>query len=493
MAVVPQVQGENATFANLFTTGAIPPVYINRGMDNIGALAFITRGYTRFLWMLHQKFPKSLTVKSREFPVHSLTEYDRTYGVTVASTSTNSHTTFGLSNDQAAQIRINDVLIVKNLYCAVKREALYAGQVDSSNANPYGARHMNLPTGYRPVSVHYSRIFGQDNVNNVFQADAEQIYVTEVGAPDSAGTGNCTITVRRCFSSTGWGDRGGGLVPKTLVDAGVVANSDSGAITVGTVLLRALPAFAEGSGAPTGTFKTPEVDFNFTQEFKYALEITKESSIQSHYMGKDPLDIGRMLRARQSSLDQERTFLFGKMGKSMDAKGRVIYTTGGVIESIPHDSKHMIQYNQPTLSYPGLLDIANKSFNLGGSETRYMYCGLDIYTEMQKSFYSSGNLRYDEEASKDFDIQVMSINASGGKIYVFPSYTLQEAGWEKKALILDMDVPAFRPVTHEGYDMKVETDIGEKGTQIYKEQWIAMTGLERRYLEYQSMWDFSNL
>lgn len=492
MAKIAQGVAEGQTFANLFATGAIPDIYVNRGMDSIGSLAFITRGYTRFLWMLHQKFPKARTVTSREFPVHQLVEYDRVFNVTVASSGTDSHTTFGLTNAQAAQIRVNDILIVKNLYCAVKRTSLYGGQVDSNNANPYGTRHLNFTTGFQPVSVHYSTVFGEDTTNNVFQADYEQILVQGVGAQDSAGTGHTTITVRRCYNSTGYGDRGFAVVPKSIVDTAVAADA-AAQYTTSTVLLRSLPAFPEGTGAPTGTFKMPEVDFNCTQEFKYALEMTKESGIQSHFMGKDPLEIGRMLRARQSSLDQERAFLFGRLGKTQDNNNRVTYTTGGVIEGIPHDTSHMIRYAQNTLSYPGLLDIANQSFNLGGSETRYMYCGLDLYTEMQKAFYSSGYLRYDEEASKDFDISVQSINASGGKIYVFPSYTLQEAGYNKKALVLDMDVPAFRPVTHEGYDMKVETDIQEKGAQMYKEQWIAMTGLERRYLDYQSLWDFSHI
>jgi hypothetical protein len=33
--------------------------------------------------------------------------------------------------------------------------------------------------------------------------------------------------------------------------------------------------------------------------------------------------------------------------------------------------------------------------------------------------------------------------------------------------------------------MKVEKDIEEKGQQIYKEQWIGIKGLERRYAQYQ--------
>ena len=41
--------------------------------------------------------------------------------------------------------------------------------------------------------------------------------------------------------------------------------------------------------------------------------------------------------------------------------------------------------------------------------------------------------------------------------------------------------------------MKVEKDIQEKGQQIYKEQWIGVKGLERRYGQYQHIADFSNV
>ena len=41
--------------------------------------------------------------------------------------------------------------------------------------------------------------------------------------------------------------------------------------------------------------------------------------------------------------------------------------------------------------------------------------------------------------------------------------------------------------------MKVLKDIGDKSVQIYKEQVITMRGLQRRYAQYQSIIDFSNV
>lgn len=62
-----------------------------------------------------------------------------------------------------------------------------------------------------------------------------------------------------------------------------------------------------------------------------------------------------------------------------------------------------------------------------------------------------------------------------------------------RGFCLDLSVPAYTPVTNKGWDMKVLKDIGDKSVQIYKEQVITMRGLQRRYAQYQSIIDFSNV
>lgn len=490
MAQVPQMQTEGSVFSSIFTSGAIPERFLVRGMDNLGQMSLITRGYTKFLSMIHTRFPKAKTVTSREFPVYELTELDRVLNVTVASTSSDNHATFGISNAQAAQLRPNDILFVKNLFMTPIYTSLYAGQVDANNANPFGSLHLDWRTGAQVTSVVYSQQWGPDATNNTTNTQFEQVLVQEVNSPDSAGSGNTTIRVRRGFASAGKEDLGGSLIPLSLVNSGLAANSQSGTITAGMQLLRGLPTFPEGTDAPTGTYKNPVIDKNFTQEYKYALEITKEAGIEKTWLASDPLDIARKLRIRQANLDQERTFLFGRKGKTSDHLGRLQYTTGGVVEFIMPDTDHFLQYNQPTINYTGCLDLFDKAFNLGGSSERYLFCGIDLFREFKKSFWSSGYLRYDEEATDEFAINITALDASGGKVYIVPLYTLQEAGWGMRGLCLDMSVPSFVPVTHTGYDMKVEQDIAQKGQQIYKEQWIAMTGLERRYQYYQSIVSF---
>jgi len=448
-----QVAGQNDLWPGLFTTGTIPEDYMPRGMDNLGQMSWITKGTNKFLHMLHTRYNQSKTKDTREHRVHELEELDRTFILKKGYNVTNDHTKLVFKGDIAAQVQPNDTLHVPKLF-----------------------------SRYNPVSgkIEYSRIF-----NEQFN-ECEQMAVLAVLERDTAND-EVTILVRRGDYGKGKGDLLGQVVEGSNVDY------TNGALVEGDIIVRGLPNFPEGGDAPRGFFKNPVVDNNFTQEFKYAVEITKESEIEKTWIGKTPIQIYRLLKTRQATLDIERAFLFSRKGKKQDKLGRVQYSMGGVIEYIPKDNRHVHIFNQPLLSYPDILDFISKVPEEGGSQTRDFYCGIDLYVELKKAFYSSGYLRYDEKASKEFDIPIESLVGAGITLRVIPLYTLQELGWGYRGLCLDFSVPSFVPVTHTGWDMKLEKDIAAKGQQIYKEQWIGIKGLERRYAQYQHILDFSSI
>lgn len=452
---VPQVQGELSVWKGLATSGAIPERLLVRGIDDLGTMAYITRGYTKFLSMLHTRYPGSKTKETREHKTYQMDELDRVLDITVPSASTDNYSSFGVPNSHAAQLQENDVVYVMGLYITVDQAT-------------------KLPK--------FSTAFGEQ-AGDIY-TDYEPLLITAVERNDSAGVGNTRIYVRRLFTGMGAGDFQGGIID---IPAVLPAGAQ---ITTGMKLLRGLPSFPEGGDAPLGFFKNPLVDNNFTQEFKYALEYTKESEIEKTWIGKSQVEIYKLLKMKQANLDIERTFLFGRKGKSMDTKGRVQYTMGGVVEYIPKDTDHFITYNQPTVNYNGLLDLCDKVARNGGSSEKDFYCGISLYTALKKAFYSSGYLRYDEKASANFDIPIESIVGAGMTLNIIPLYTLEEAGWGNRALVLDFSVPSFKPVTHSGWDMKVEKNIQMPGQQIYKEQWVGIKGLERRYAAYQHICNF---
>jgi hypothetical protein len=493
MATVPQTQQEGSFWQSLYTSGALPERFRKYGMDNMGAMSYITRDYTKFASMLAQRFPKTKVVNDREHRVHELTELDRTITITVASGAGNNHTTFGVANAQAAMFQPNDIYFVRGLYAYAQAQSMVAGQVLTAT-NQVPATNVPPPLGYtvggQPTAVVYGRTWGEDPTNTGFYfIDYDQIIVRSVGAPNSAGAGNTQITVERFYTGPGARDFGGARVPLGLVNAGVNLNN-AGAILGGDVLLRATPSWPEGSGTARGFHKNPVIDNNFTQEFKYAVEIVKESKINATYLDKDPLEINRMLRMKQMSLDWERTLLFGRKGKSVDSMGNAVYTMGGIAEYIPRDTDHVLRHTAPTISYPSLQRLLDQVMKNGGSTEKICPIGTTLYTDLKIAFYDSGYMRYDEEASKEFDIPVESIIHAGVKLILVPSQTMEETGYSRKMLCLDLGVPSFTVVTHKEWDMIINKDIGNKGEQIYKEEWIGIKGLERRYAQYQSIISF---
>lgn len=449
-----QVMDQGQLWAGLHTTGTIPEVYLPRGMDNLGQMAYISKGYTKFLSMLHTLVSgKSKTVKTREPRTHQITELDRTFSVKDGHSVTADHALITLDASQANQIQPNDTLYMPELFSRYNKDT---------------------------KKFEYSRTFSPEFT------DIEQLLVLNVGAPDPI-TNKSVITLRRAMYGRGKEHFTGEL--NSLADV----DFTNGAILEGDLLLRGLPSFPEGSDAPRGFFKNPEVDNNFTQEFKYALEITKESEIEKTLIGKTPIEIYRLLKTKQAALDIERTMIFGRKGKLMDKLGRVQYMMGGVLEYIPKDDRHVHIYKNPMLSYPDLLDFLSVIPEEGGSPKRTMYTGISLYTEFKKALYSSGYLRYNKEETARFDIPIETIVGAGVEVSIVPLWTLQECGWGYRGFVVDHTVPSFTPITHEGWDMKVEKDIQEKGQQIYKEQWIGIKGLERRYAEYQHIVDFSSV
>lgn len=493
MATVPQVHQEGAFWEGLYTSGSLPERFRTYGMDHMGEMSYITRDYTRFSAMLHQRFPKSKTVTDREHRVHELSELDRLITVTVASNATDNHTTFGIANTQAAMFQPNDVFHVSGLYAYAVSSRLQAGQVTMTNTIPAAPTPpaLGYNVGGHPTSVVFGRTWGEDpNSSGNYFTVYDQCIVRDVGAPNSAGTGSTLVTVERFFCGPGPRDFGGARVPISLVNTGVNLNN-AGAILANDTLLRATPSWPEGSGTARGFHKNPEIDNNFTQEFKYAVEIVKEAKINKSYLGKDPLEINRLLRLKQKSLDWERTLLMGQKGKSTDPLGNPVYMMGGIIEYIPRDADHMLTHQAPTISWPSLQLVLDQVMKNGGGSEKICPMGTTLYTKMKIAFYESGYMRYDPEASKEFDIPLHSIEHAGVKMILVPSQTMEEMGWANRMLCLDMSVPAFTVTTHNDWDMQVNTDIANKGEQIYKEEWISIKGLERRYGQYQSIINFS--
>lgn len=478
-------QGE--VWSGLLKADDLPAPLREKGLSELGKLSYIFRGTTQFMNVVNTKFASKGVVSDREFKTIEISELARTFTVRVASTNTDSHASFGLSNDEAAQLEINDMMLIKNIMTVPVYTNLSLGQVIPGGANIGPDLQSNYSV--QVTNVLFNRGFGE--VNGTYFYDYETVLLVGKGQPDSAGTGFTTVTVRRCYHGGGRLDQGGTVIPKSTVDAAIAADTTNAPIQVGDTLLRMLPSWTEGSGFPDGFNKNPTIDNNFTQEFKMGFSVTHEQSIAKSFMNESVMDIKRKLAARRLMLDIERAALFGRKGKMKDVQGLERYQMGGVLEFIPKDAEHIIRHASATINYSTLLDVGEQVFSLGGGESRHAFMSYKLLTRLKKAFYNDDHFRFNAELSRKFDMPVESLIVPGGEIHLHPSYAMEEAGWTNMMLCLDLSVPAFEFVTHKGWDMKVEKDIAPKGTSIYKEGVVGIKGLRRRYAQYQSIVHFA--
>lgn len=486
-STVPQnvQQGEN--WAGLLRAGDVPEALVKRGIDNLGKLAYIYKGHTKFLHSMMSMYPKPSMVEDREYKTIEITEYDRTFTVLAASQGADNDRIIGISNDQAAQLEINDLMILKNTLSVPVFTNLATGQVVAGGGANIGP-DLETNSSVNVTGVTFAREKGI--LASTYYYDYETVLIVDKGQPNSGGAGITNITLQRCFHGGGRTDKGGLIIPTNVVNTAIAADRANAAIRVNDVLIRLLPAWQEGSTYPDGFWKAPTIDNNFTQEFKFGWTMTEESELTKSFNKEDAITIKRQLHTRRMMLDIERTFLFGRKGKHVDATGKVRYTMGGVVEHIPKDAEHIIRHASADIDYASLMDVGERVFALGGGEKRTLYMSYKLYTRLKKAFYQHSAFRYNKEQTARFDVPVESLIVTGGEFDLVPLYCMEEAGYTNHAIAIDWSVPCYQPVTHPNWDMKVKKDIAPKDSSIYKEGVVGMKGLRRRYAQYQSIIEF---
>lgn len=499
------------TYSGTHAGGRIPEEIRKSGIDDLGKLAWLDKEMFSFNYFLHKRFgAKTNTVNDRIYRSGEMSELEYRYKVTVAS-SDEFHMTFGLPNNFAAQIQPNDILYRPDVFATAVTSNLYRGQVDINNTIPSAANlpippRLNESSGKYVTDVLFSRTWGFNGSDVLFTLP-EPLYVTSVGTANSAGIGSTLITVDRCFMGTNeqWAESN--LIPRQVVYGpgtgvkGQIArdgNTNIVSFKEGDILIRGGNSWYEGTNAPEGVFKNPDFDHNYTQELKYAVSITNESELIQTWVSEKPLDINRRLTARRLLRDYEHMLLFGRKAKDKKNNGKEMYNSGGVLEFIPQDRLHYLSYKPSTLNWTGLAEFGKEVFTLGGSAERFLFCGYSLHARLIAMFYNSGIIRIDPAASKEFNMDVQTLNVTGGKIHIIPTQTLENNNYAMRGICLDLSVPAFIPVSNPGWDMKVDKGpngkgIQENGVQIYKEQIICMRGLQRRYKDYQSILDFTTI
>lgn len=508
MAMSGEAQHEGSTWSSIVTEGSIPDSLRVKGVDEATRLTYLTKKWTPFTWWLHKNFKSTKKiVKDRMYKSWEVSEFDRFYTVQTGSgvgTDANTERVISLTNKQAAEVKVNDILFIKGLFATPITRALIAGQVIAASAGVQGTNvgpDLGWSTGADVTDVRFSRAKGP-NADGYYYVDLEQVKVASVGNKNSGGTGLTSITLDRCYMGPSESDEGGRLIPPSIVYSNstgnvgiyynIVTGNQAARIVQNDVLLRAAPSFNEGSNYPTGVYKNPISDINFTQLFKYAVEKTKESDIPAMFIKERPMDINRWATMLRMNRDREFANLCGRKAFNRDTDGREEYLMGGVRPFIPKDADHYFQYPSGTLTWRDLQDFSIPFYSLCNSGEMWGVCGVTLMTKLVKSFWNT-NMWYNKEESQDFQMRVRTLMIGEVTVNLIVSQIFEEAGFGNELMLLDMSQgDSFEPVTNEGWDMIVDKDIAERGANVDKEGIQGMFGLRRRRKEHHAIMDFSN-
>lgn len=486
---------EGELFSKIISQASIPDAI--KARDRNGILAYINRHNTTFTQALYTLYSsKGKVIKTRDYESGQLEDIKRKYAVTVASVAGDNHTTFGIANIDRALLQANDVLFVHKLYAAARYDPLVYGQVDSSGTS-YEPK-TSIDIGARPVEIHYSTSQGVDGTYpEVRYRDYEQVKVLSVGDFNSHGAGNVKVTVQRFYSAPHARDLGGMFVHsnyQSLINAGVAANSNRGAITTSMYVFRGENSFPEGSGNPIGFSKNPERLIDFTQESKYAIDWTEESVGHAQYYDMSQLTIAEKLLMTKMAKDKEYQSLYGRKGRVNRALTNAEeMTAGGLMEFIPTDAAHNHTLDGSTMNYNNFLDFTTKIADLGGSTEWMMWCGKEAYNAFVKAFYNEDRLRFSKEESQRFQMSVEQIIGSGITINIMQNQGMSETGRGNECILLDKNYPVMEPLVYNDWDMKIKQDATDGTTTMKKKVYMSITGWARRFPHYTSHLVLTNI
>lgn len=504
MATAPAAEQEGSTWSHIITAGSLPDTLRKRGIDNAGSMVYVTRQWTPFTWFLHNHLGKATKmVKDRVYQTREVTELDWYYKVVIGSgvgADSGVEKVICISNKQAHELHANDVLYIKGLYTQVVTQNLVAGQVYAASGGVQGTNigpDLNWSTGGNPTSIVWNKTPGV-NPAGIYFVDPEQVKVHSIGEKDSGGTGLTQVILNRCYMGPSAFDEGGKMLSPSFINTQIAAEVAANAaapvsrIYAEDILLRGAPAYMEGTNYPSGVYKNPVSDNNFTQLYKYAVEMTEESEIPELFIKERPLDINRWMCLLRANRDREFSNLLGRKGYARDTEGKEIYVMGGVREFIPKDSDHYFHFKPGTITYPDLIDLSVPLYNLCNSGKMWGVTGPSLCNAFTKSFFDS-HLFFNKEESTKFQMKVNTLVIGEVEINLIASQIMELSGLGSELMLLDMSFgDSFTPVSHKGWDMRVEKDIAEKGSSIIKEGVKGMFGLERRRRNNHAIINFSN-
>jgi hypothetical protein len=423
---------QGGVYQGAYGPGNTPDVLFKYDKDKAGYLLWRTRGIAKLMHMIKKRFGKR-AVTSWEPTWFEIGELDHRFNVTTDQTNGK---VVVMTNDQAAQLQTNDLLVADGLF---------------------------LADGYEGGTVgEYSRRYDvQHRMEETMMVEREPIM-------NSHATGLAEVYVRR-------GHVGDATTGRLIAEP---TPTGDGLLREGDVLLKISNAQWTGSDAPRGKSKNIEADNNYVQIFRYAYEVQTEYNYEQTYLKEDQMDINRKLALNAMVYEMEYRSLYGR--KSKEAQGEYLrYTTGGLFDFIKNEVDYSQGGNVTTYTWRNWQRAINDVFEVGGSGSRVAYLAPIQFNELITMLWDKVRITLNEKWSKEFEFEIYTVRTGAGSINFVPSWVYAQNRFRSsQMLLLDFGNPNFKIDVLR--DLQHETDLQLPGQKLKKNGYYAALGMQRR-------------
>ena len=273
-----------------------------------------------------------------------------------------------------------------------------------------------------------------------------------------------------------------GEIMRATADANLAANTIAVERNIGgtshqiaddAVLVIAGHADQEGGSAPTAISFDPTTDFNYTQIFKTAIQVS--GTLQNTYLRTGDKEQEQLTKALKLHMgDIERAMFFGKRHEANGTTASPTRYTGGLLTQITNvtdGASFGASSNTITEKEFDRL-LIETIFAFGGSE-KVAFCGARVISNLMEI----GKNRWQPtQIDNAYGVSLTRYTTYAGDLLVYMHPMFRQTGMDQEMIILDMSELKFRYL--QGRDTQLIRDVQAPDFDGVKHMYMTECGLE---------------
>jgi len=242
----------------------------------------------------------------------------------------------------------------------------------------------------------------------------------------------------------------------------------------GNRVIRMAPAKPEFFDASDSRAVQEVGRYNYVQAIDGVLKISGRREATMNHTNRHSLETDLENQLYDFRNNIENAVIAGQRSKQQ-VNGENLTTVGGILSYI---NSKQLSYTASSFSEEDLIDWHRQIFTgNSGSETRWLFA--DPYLVQDLAGVSLEKVRRDQQESKELDMEVSSFVTEFGRTNVMPHFGLDELGFKRKGIVLDMNHVrrgVLRPMKRVNLTLEEQGTDG-RGVQL-KETFSLMVGYE---------------